>query len=277
MTGVDRARVVMASIPGWAGRDVDITPLSGGLTNRTFLVNWGAERRVLRLAAEPDPAGIRDAELEVRIQQTAARHGLAAAIEYADPAARVLLTEWLPGTTWDAGALRDRANLRRIAGLLHRLHALPRCGVAYDATAAAQHYLDAIAEQGPVSDTARRCLRIIEEAPASHAPRCCHNDLVAGNIVVGERLALLDFEYARDNEPLFDLATLIGWHDLDERTARYLLDAYTGGADGTAHDRLAAERRRFDAIQYLWLAHRQGVQGGTDEARRLVVVAERLY
>ena len=54
-----------------------------------------------------------------------------------------------------------------------------------------------------------------------------HNDLLAANLIDdGDRLWLIDWEYAGFNSPLFDLGGLASNNELTEEDERWLLDAY---------------------------------------------------
>jgi thiamine kinase-like enzyme len=56
-----------------------------------------------------------------------------------------------------------------------------------------------------------------------------HNDLLPANIIDdGERLWLIDFDYAGFNSPLFDLANLASNNQLSEDQEHRLLDTYFG-------------------------------------------------
>ena len=62
-----------------------------------------------------------------------------------------------------------------------------------------------------------------------HAPRPCHNDLLAANVFFdGERVRLIDWEYAGMNDPFFDLANLAANNELGEAEERELLERYFG-------------------------------------------------
>ena len=62
-----------------------------------------------------------------------------------------------------------------------------------------------------------------------------HNDLLAANFIDdGERIWLIDWEYAGFNSPLFDLGGLASNNDLDVETERWLLDRYFGTPSGDA-------------------------------------------
>ena len=87
---------------------------------------------------------------------------------------------------------------------------------------------------------------------------------------------MIDWEFACDNDPMFDLASAIGYHNLDADCAGTLLDAYTGGADGEAKERLDEQVRVYDAIQWLWLATRHLVYPSREQARRLEELQQRV-
>ncbi len=68
----------------------------------------------------------------------------------------------------------------------------------------------------------------------AYTPRPCHNDLLAANFIRGERLWIVDWEYAGMGDPAFDLANFAVNNGLDELGDRTLLDAY-GGGDARIH------------------------------------------
>ena len=81
---------------------------------------------------------------------------------------------------------------------------------------------------------------------------CCHNDLVAENIVSADGVTFLDFEYASDNDPLFDLAIVVEHHSLSDIAESRLLDAYFGADASDQRAELAAQRRVYAALSWLW-------------------------
>lgn len=265
-------QALLASIPGWQGRRAEILPLPRGHNNRSFRVAWNEQLFVLRIVDNAEDSGMRDFALESQIQHRAAAVGIAAPVEYANPASGLLLTRYLAGDAWTPGDLQDTAKLERLAALLRTLHGLPLCGVLYDAVHAANAYLEAMPAAIAKSVMAVRCRKIVADAGAASKPACCHNDIVAGNVIGGARPQLIDFEYARDNAPLFDLASLVGWHNLAEPLARILLEAYTGNAAADSWQEFAVQCRRFDAIQWLWLSMR-GARSAEDRQQQERVAA----
>ncbi len=240
---------VLAGIPGW--ERADAIPLQGGLTNRAYLVDRAGERAVLKVdaATRRDPFGTR--KDEGAAQAAAAHIGLAGAVIHADDT--TLLVEYVDGTVWERDSF-DEQSLAALAEALRRLHALPLTGRTFDARRAAQRYAGDVGDADPL--VAERCLATIEAMPVPHNLCCCHNDLVAENIVSTPSLKLLDFEYACDNDPLFDLATVVAHHELSSAQADFLLDAYFDGDGQRWMPKLVEQERLYDALNWLWRASR---------------------
>jgi thiamine kinase-like enzyme len=89
----------------------------------------------------------------------------------------------------------------------------------------------------PVPDAfahAHETAGLIERRRQGAPLRSCHNDLLAANFIGdGERLWIVDWEYAGMGDPAFDLANFAVNNGLDEDGDRVLLEAY--GADPEAH------------------------------------------
>jgi thiamine kinase-like enzyme len=277
MTVDPSARDALAKVPGWDPGDADVTELDGGLVNRSFFVRYRGDEFVLRLGpdASSGPVGV-EQSCERRVHDAAAAKGLAPAVVFADEDAGVLLTRFLAGRTWRAGDLEEPKNLEALAELLREVHSLPRCGQSLDIAAAGSRYAGIIAGHGGDEPFSLRCLQVIRATGQGDALTCCHNDVVAANVVESERLRLIDWEFAGDNDPFFDLASLVGFHDVDERRADILLGAYTGGSQPASRERLGDLVRAYDALQWLWFAARQGARAGAWEAGRLGELRERI-
>lgn len=270
MTYFSTPRDALASIPGWADHNAAIRPLAGGFNNRSYKVTVDGQHYVLRLASDASQNDVRNFPMERQVQTAAAAAGIAPAIVYAEPQHGLLLSGFLPGRTWQQSDLLDDRNLHAIAALLRQVHELPRCGQMFPATEAAETYGRMLAELVADHETTARCIDIVATSPKVTDATCCHNDVVTGNIIGDNPPRLIDWEYARDNDPLFDLASLIGWHDLHGRRVDVLLQAYTKDATVALRERLKQRMRQFDALQWLWLAARGG------DALRLGQIRERV-
>lgn len=276
MTVQLNAAEALALVPGWDPETAAIEVLDGGLSNRVYHVRSSEQECVLRLHAEQNGTFELDRSCELAILETAAEAGIAPAILFADSAAGILVTEYLHGATWQESDLEPIENIEALAELLRIVHALPSSCSRIDLPGIAEQYEGKLKNYPDLHAFASHCVRIISEAPLHEGVACCHNDIVAANIVDTGTLKLIDWEYARDNEPMFDLASVIGFHNFDESRQQMLLSAYAGGADSELRERLAEQIRVFDAVQWLWLANRHLVTPHGEQARRLEELQQRI-
>lgn len=241
---------VLARIPGW--EQAECSRLHGGLTNRTWLVSKDGRRAVLKIDAAARSAPYNTRLAEKSIQTAAAKAGLANPVLYAEEC--VYLTEYAEGSVWETSCLDQDENLEALAKSLRELHSLPLTRRSFDAVDAAQRYSGKI-DVGK-SEVAEHCLNIVKKMRAPHNLCCCHNDLVAGNIITTPEVRFLDWEYACDNDPFFDLATVVAHHDLTSSRSNIFLDCYFDGDGERWRDKLEQQKTLYNALVWLWYASR---------------------
>jgi thiamine kinase-like enzyme len=239
---------ILAGIPGWEG--ADYTRLTGGLTNNSWRVVHGGRSAVLKIdeAARDLPLNTRCSEAQV--QSVAASAGLAPKVILARD--DMYLTEYVDGTVWGSDCLDTEANLELLATALKRVHSLPLTGRSFDATSAAKRYAEGIRDLE--SDIVSSCTDLIARMRRPHNLCCCHNDLVAENLISTPDLMFLDWEYACDNDPFFDLATIVEHHELNDSQVVLLLNAYFDGNGHRWRENLEKHRKLYLALLLLWMA-----------------------
>jgi thiamine kinase-like enzyme len=252
-------------VPGWEG--ASLSELSGGLNNRTWLVEKDGIKGVLKIDQAERSAPYNSRPAEARLQMHAADRGLANAVLYADDL--TLMTEFIDGNVWNPDRFREEGNIERLAMALRQLHALPLSGRSFDAMVATRRYVAGIRHED--EELVALCMSIVGGMRQPHNLCCCHNDLVAENIITTPSVKFLDWEYACDNDPMFDLATVVEHHELPELLAHRLLDAYFDGDGERWRATLAAQQRLYRALYWLWLASR-----AETDATELETVAARL-
>jgi thiamine kinase-like enzyme len=204
--------------------------LEGGITNRNYRLRWGGRDCVLRLPGKEtallgiDRATERDA--------TRAARGIAPEVLAFEPRLECLVTSFIAGRAVEAAELRGPL-LEEVAAALRSIHAGPRLGYAFSPwQRVARYRATAVRRQlalppgfDEVSAAAARISAALGERPS--AP--CHNDLLTANFMHdGERLRILDWEYAGQGDPCFDLANLASNNELDDAGEERLLEAYFG-------------------------------------------------
>lgn len=250
MTAARSTEALIRDLPEWRG--ATLTELAGGQTSRTWLLENNGRKAVLKIDDQPRTAPYNDRIAEAKVQTAAAEAGLAAPVLFADR--RVYLTEYVEGAAWNPADLDKEGRIEQLAAALRRLHSLPKSGRSFDARGAAKLYVQAI--ENPDKELVATCLGVIKKVRLPNYLCCCHNDLVAENIIVAPDLKFLDWEYACDNNPLFDLATIVEHHELSEAQARAILDAYFDGSGESWYEKLLEQQRLYLALFWLWLASR---------------------
>ena len=213
--------------PEWAGAEVE--ELGGGRSNRAWRLSTPRRQGVLKLdAGGRDWPGNSRAE-EAHVQQAAAEAGLAAPVLW--HSAEGILTGWLDGASLDRAALRDESVLRKIGVRLRELHALEATERHFDFARWSAHYRDLLTASGHFDRSASDACALLERVSLPGPRVLSHNDLVPANILAGDRLRFLDWEYAATNSWLFDLATLCVEGALSADDTAVLFDAYAKGTD----------------------------------------------
>ena len=267
---------VLQSIDVLPAADWQFERLPNGLTNRTFLVSGAGHRYVLRLDDLHTAKFGLDRRTELLIRQNAAAAGLGPPVVYADPVARILLSEYVAGEVWGEADLRDETKLRQLAIRIRDIHSLPPSGKRLDTVRAGNMYLNNLHDCPGLHAFGERCIALIRSIPDAEQVCCCHNDIVADNIVSRDKLLFLDWEYACDTDPLFELAALIGFHDFEQWQIEALFTAYVDGYDAVLFERLGEQIRLFDALQWLWYAVRQCTSPDVRLAVRLEALQQRI-
>ncbi|MGH7051825.1 MAG: phosphotransferase [Acetobacteraceae bacterium] len=212
---------------------VNPEPLEGGITNRNFLVKDRGERFVVRLGADIPVLHVMRFN-ELAASRAAARAGLSPELVHHEPGATVI--RFIEGKTLTAEDVRSRATLERLLRLVRRCH----------------HEVSGLL-RGPIlvfwvfhvlrdyaATLQARDSTLVPELPrlmqaTGHLERLVgpidlvfsHNDLLASNLIDdGERLWLIDWDYAGFNGALFDLGNLCSNSEVDSADEDWLLEAY---------------------------------------------------
>ncbi len=263
----------VALIPDRRHADVIVEGALEGLTNRSFRISSGTDQFVLRLDAAHTSALRLDRAAEQVALERAFAAGIGAEMVYSDPAQGILLTRYVPGRSLAQSDLEETSVLEAIAALLHRLHALPELGRGFDVPTIAQGYLASLPDDSEMRQTAEMLVKMLESQVSDVPTSFCHNDVIAANFIRPgpntDSLVLIDWEYAGDNDPYFDLASLIAYNQLDGRYADALLGAYFGEAAAVDRERLAAQVRNYNALYWLWLATCEAVTPSASQRETL--------
>jgi len=258
----------MQRVPVLAGLDLTLRPLSGGITNRNFLVSAPGtdDRWVIRLAGNDTHLLGISREVEHAATVAAAGIGVGPEVTAFIRPEGYLVTRFIVGSAVSDEAVHRPETLRRVADSLRRIHdgpAIPglfvpfRIVEAYRALAAARG-VPIPAEYGLAQAAARRIELAFLANPVELRP--CHNDLLNANFIDdGTRIRIVDWEYAGMGDPFFDLGNFSINHELTPDEDAILLAAYDGDVRPARLARLTLMRTVSDFREAMWGVLQQGI------------------
>ncbi|MDE2789734.1 MAG: phosphotransferase [Paracoccaceae bacterium] len=231
-SGDDRIFKRVEALPIWSG-PVSLTPLGGGITNVNVLADDGVHRYAVRLGDDiPIHHVMRFNELAASRAAHAA--GISPAVIHHQPG--ILILDYVDGRTLEADDIADVAMLERILPLVVRCHRdipghLRGPALIFWVFHVVRDYAATLetgnSGYGPLLPD---LLAAAEKLEATVSPVDLvfgHNDLLAANFLDdGDRLWLIDWDYAGFNSPLFDIGGLASNNGLDSAQEIWLLENY---------------------------------------------------
>jgi thiamine kinase-like enzyme len=224
----------VAGLPFWAGSP-RISLVKGGMTNANFCVLDGRNKYFVRLGEDIPAHGVLRFN-EFAASQAAAECGLSPPILYSAPG--VLVFQWIEGKSLGANDLKDGGMIARTVALLKSCHdELPKYlrgpVLSFWVFQIIRSYIAQLRETGSrhADDLARFAMIADELEPVIGDIHMVfgHNDLLPANLIDdGQRLWLIDWDYAGFGSPLFDLANLATNASFNETEEDFLLSNYFG-------------------------------------------------
>ncbi len=237
----------ISDLPCWQG-SLAAEPLKGGLSNESWKVTDSRGAHVVRFGKD-FPFHHVDRAREAMSARAAHAAGFAPQVEYTSKG--VMVCAFVDARTW--AAVDVRTNPQRVGDLLKQFHRkLPAhvtgTPVIFWPFHVIRDYARVLREgESSFLCEVPRLLALSEAFEAAQLPLPIvfgHHDLLPGNFLDdGERLWLIDFEYAGFGTAMFDLAGAAANAEMDERQSHALLKSYFGMSPD------AATWHAFDAMQ----------------------------
>jgi thiamine kinase-like enzyme len=190
-----------------------IKELSGGLTNRNFLIETPENKYVARVSSNSSSLLSINRESEFINTTIAGKGGVGAEVLDYIPGEGLLLISYISGKTF--GADDVAANLPRIATSLRNLHALEPFDHEFNMFNTQSNYLKIVKEQGfrvpdgyvdfePMVAQIKKAFEVLFEGLVP-----CNNDLLPGNFIDdGTKIWLIDYEYSGNNDACFEIGNV---------------------------------------------------------------------
>jgi thiamine kinase len=243
-----------------------VEPIKHGLTNESWLVRAKHDAVVVRVSSQHWASLQIDRGAESIVLDVAAAAGIGAPILACDVERGLLVTRYL-GPTCNPADLATPQYIDRLGRVFKHLHGLPlpRHVREVHLPTVIAGYLETLQTLGSHSpqtdrDVTARGLALASEIADSSVPRLCHNDVHHLNVIEGDPLRLVDWEYAGIGEPFFDLASVCVYHDYSMDDRERLLRAYLDTPSRASADRLAKCCWLFEYVRDLWTEVRGAIR-----------------
>jgi thiamine kinase-like enzyme len=218
-------------------RQGGVLRLEGGITNRNFRVNFGGSDYVVRLPGKDTALLGIDREAERLATKKAAELKLGPRVAAMLDQPACLVTSFVESREVTAEELRQPASIDEVGRGLRAFH---HSGLELPTDFYVSEVVDAYAEVArargggvpeafrDAHDCARKVVKAVRRHP-DHQPLPCHDDLLAANFLHdGERIVIVDWEYAGMGDPFFDLGNFAVNNQLGDADEERLLEAYFG-------------------------------------------------
>ena len=253
------------ALPG-AGPARSVRALAGGWSNAVFATTVDERDLIVRLArsGEPEPLGV-DRVREAGVLAQVAAAGLSPAPLHVDTARGELVLPDVGASALSEHRLDDGL-IEAIGAALRRMHALP-CPPqpSFDPLAYAHLHLARAARLGVRPPQALDVLLMEMSTPTAAETSFTHNDLNPDNLLVNDRVWIVDWELAAPGDPVLDLVTLAETCAMTATQER-LLFAASGRTPPTPRER--TRYGRCHALrQYAWALARRATGHASEEVQ----------
>ena len=210
-----------------------VTELSGGLTNRNFLIETTEDKYVARVSSNSSSLLSIDRGSEFINSTIAGNGGVGAKVLDYLPGEGLLLISYIQGKTFGASDVGE--NLERIATSLRSLHKLQEFDHEFNMFNTQKNYLSIVQAQGfRLPDNYLDFMSKVDEIKNAFAVLFealvpCNNDLLPGNFIDdGKKIWLIDYEYSGNNDACFEIGNVWAEAFLPLGALEELVSAYYG-------------------------------------------------
>jgi thiamine kinase-like enzyme len=238
------------------GKLLEVTVISGGITNRNFKLETENGAFMLRLAGERTALLGINRDHEFACASIAHHVGVGVeAVAYLEPHAAIL-TRFIGAQTLTVETARN--HLEQLVKTIKQYHNAPKFPASFNPFETVRNYHTLALEYGvkfpeDITQVLTQMTQI-ETALQPHARECpCHNDLLPANLLFdGSSIFIVDWEYAGNSNPFFDLGNLAVNLELNAAQCQNLLELYFGSSSSELLAQLHLMRLASDLREAFW-------------------------
>lgn len=218
------------SLPIWKS-DISIKTLAGGITNQNFLIEEKNKKYVVRLG-DDIPEHLISRSNELNASKAASFVGISPAVVYHKKG--LLILEYIDSKTLSAEDIKKK--IKDIIPLIKKIHyEIPKNlygqSFIFWVFHVIKNYAKFLENKESLHTKILKGLllqsELLEKISAPYEIVFGHNDLLPANFLDdGNRLWIIDWEYAGFNTPLFDLGGLASNNDFSSKEEIFLIENY---------------------------------------------------
>ena len=198
---------------------IEVQKTNLGLTNDIYCAYINGVKCAIRVPKEDisDLIGTKEKQVLDLIKNTE----LDVEEIYYDPITRIRITKWVDALEFDQYTSEDK--YVRATNLIKKLHTYKfKVDHYFDAVQTYESFLKNINNNLFNYQDYKHVIDAYQNLKQDMI--LCHNDLVAGNILLAnDKEYLIDYEYAGMNYPIFDLMSFISENNIDDNNIRELI------------------------------------------------------
>lgn len=221
---------IISNVKFWKN-EINISPVTGGITNKNFLVNDGNQKFFVRIGNDiPEHLIYRSNEVEA--SKAASKINICPKLLYHNNSLQIF--KFIEGKTFNSNDIKK--NLEEITKLIKKVHIkipneLMGQSVIFWVFHVIKNYSNFLeSNQSSYIKILPELLKKssnLENVSSPFDIVFSHNDLLPANFIKDkDQIWLIDWEYAGFNTPLFDLGGLASNNDFSENEEKNLLEMY---------------------------------------------------
>lgn len=193
--------------------DYEVKDYDKGLSNHNYLLTINGEKYIVRIPMEASNHlfnRANEAEVGKKCQD------LDLETIYFNTDTGIKITKFNEDVKdFEESDLNDEEKVIRVAKLLKKLHTKPKADIDFNPIDKLITYRNHI--KNPIIDLSKYDLIISKVNKLEFETVLCHNDVVSGNVLFSDsKDYLIDYEYAANNDPLFDVMSFLSENNITD-------------------------------------------------------------
>ncbi|MEC9375437.1 MAG: aminoglycoside phosphotransferase family protein [Pseudomonadota bacterium] len=229
-----------------------IRQLSQDVLGNRWLINTDKGEMVLSFKSELANRISLDISHQFDLLKFISKSGIAPEPFFLDIQNRVLLVNYIDGKNIHAFQLKQNEMLEEIANLFFQLHSIDSPTFLPYITIEKKLELYSSQVKNMKIDTILSRVKRLISGYSGGTQVICHNDVHRGNIIVGKKIAFIDWDYAGIGNLWFDLAAFIEQEKFSMKSRDYFLDAYFGSRASWSKEQLDDWLKIYQLVEKIW-------------------------